>query len=145
MPTLQEVTGAGTTSVPAEWTTVHVHVDPRAAAFGIRVVGVRSHRVVELDTVTGQLAELDTQTRYDEPPQVDAGPDWFLVRRPDTSFSQLFRGREQPVPIHTGDAGEVFVEPGTDRFWRAISPSESLAPSRVVELDHLGHETGVAF
>ena len=69
----------------------HVHVDRRAAAFAHPRRRGAIGPVVELDTATGQLAELAAERAYDEPPQVDAGPDWFLVRRTDTSFSQLFR------------------------------------------------------
>lgn len=145
LPTVDAELLSATTTTLAAWMTVDVNVDPRVAAFGVTVVGVRSGRVIELDTATGQLAELDTDTRYDEPPQVDAGRDWFLVRRPDTSFSQLFRGEDPPVPIHTGYANELFAEPGTDRFWRLIRAAQSLAPARVVELDYAGQATGVAF
>ena len=133
------------TPVSPPWTSVDVNVDPRVAALGIRIVAVRAGHVIELDTIAGRLAQSATETQYDEVPEIDAGRDWILVRRPDLSFSQLFRGTDTPVPIRTGYAGEVFKQPGTDRFWRVISPSESLAPSRVVELGHDGRETGVAF
>jgi len=137
--------GSTTTTIAAGWTTVDVNVDPRAAALGVHVVGVRSGRVVELDTATGTLAQLATDTRYEQTPQVEAGTDWFLVRRPDVSFSELFRGRDQPVPVTTGYTEEMFAEPGTDRFWRVFFSFDSRTPTRVAEVDERAEETGVGF
>jgi hypothetical protein len=136
--------GATTTTAPA-WASVDVNVDPRAAALAIRVVGVRSGRVIELDTATGKLAQLVTDSRYRTTPHVDAGADWFLVRRPDMAISQLFRGRDQPVPVATGYPEELLAEIGTDRFWRVFFSADRRVPIRVVEVDAEVQETGVAF
>src|SRR3954462_9979552 len=91
LPTVApDVLGEPSTMVAAGWTSVEVNVDPRAAALGIDIVGARSGGLIELDASTGALAELATETRYEQPPQLDAGRDWFLVRRPDVSVSELF-------------------------------------------------------
>jgi hypothetical protein len=136
---------APTTTLVTGWTFVGAGVDDRAAALGIRVIGVRPGLVFELDTATGDLAELEVQARYRQPPHVDAGDDWILVRRTDISYAQLFRGRDEPIPIRLGHAANAFPEPGTDRLWRVLTAAHRDAPTRVVEIDHEGTESGVAF
>jgi hypothetical protein len=136
---------APSTTVAPGWTTASAGVDRRAAELGIRIIAVRPGLVRELDTATGELDELDVDARYRSPPLVDAGDDWILVRRTDISYAQLFRGRQQPVPIRLGRATNAFAEPGTDRLWRVLTASERDAPTRVVEIDHEGNESGVAF
>lgn len=136
---------APTSTLVSGWTFASAGVDDRAAALGIRIIGVRPGRVLELDTATGELAELQVRARYREPPHIDAGDDWILVRRTDISYAQLFRGRDEPISIRLGYATNAFPEPGTDRLWRVLTASQRDAPTRVVEIDHEGAESGVAF
>jgi hypothetical protein len=145
VPTVDGNVLASTTTAVQGWTLASAGVDDRAAALAIRVIGVRPGLVFELNTSTGVVAELPVGARYLQPPHIDAGANWFLVRRDDLSFSQLFRREDDPVPVHTGYASEVFLVPGTDRFWRVITPVESGVPAHVVQLDHEGRETGLAF
>jgi hypothetical protein len=145
LPTVDGNVLASTTTAVQGWMLASAGVDDRAAALAIRVVGVRPGLVFELNTGTGVVAELSVGARYLRPPHIDAGDNWFLVRRDDLSFSQLFRREDDPVPVHTGYASEVFLVPGTDRFWRVITPVESGVPAHVVQLDHEGRETGLAF
>lgn len=145
VPTVDRNVGGSTTTGVHGWTLASAGVDDRTAALGISVIGVRPGLVFELNTGTGVLAELEVGARYAQPPHIDAGNNWFLVRRDDLSFSQLFRRDDDPVPIRTGYASEVFLVPGTDRFWRVITPVESGRPAHVVQLDHEGRETGLAF
>ena len=136
---------APTTTLVPGWTFASAGVDDRAAALGIRIIGVRPGRVFELDTATGELAELQVRARYRQPPHIDAGDDWILVRRTDISYAQLFRGRDEPISIRLGYATNAFPEPGTDRLWRVLTAAQRDAPTRVVEIDHEGTESGVAF
>ena len=107
VPTVDsDVLGSMPTAVHG-WTLASAGVDDRAAALGIRVIGVRPGLVFELNTGTGVLAELQVGARYLQPPHIDAGDNWFLVRRDDLAFSQLFRREDDPVPVHTGYASEV--------------------------------------
>ena len=145
LPSVDAQLFASTTTLVPGWTIVGAGVDDRAAALGIRVIGVQPGLVFELDTATGELAELEVRARYRTPPHVDAGEDWILVRRTDISYAQLFRGRDEPISIRLGYATNAFPEPGTDRLWRVLTAAQRDAPTRVVEIDHEGTESGVAF
>jgi hypothetical protein len=145
LPSVDSQLLAPTTARVPGWSFASAGVDERAAALGIRIVGVRPGRVLEVDTSTGDLAVLQVGERYPEAPHVDAGDDWILVRRTETSYAQLFRGRDEPVPIRLGYATNMFPEPGSDRFWRVLTAAELDAPTRVIEIDHEGVESGVGF
>ncbi|HZB42903.1 MAG TPA: hypothetical protein VE487_18155, partial [Ilumatobacter sp.] len=145
LPTVEGELFAATTTLVPGWTFASAGVDDRAAALGIRVIGVRPGLVLELDTATGELAKMHVETHDGQPPHVDAGEDWILVRRTDSSYAQLFRGRDDPVPVRVGRATNAFPEPGTDRFWRVLTAAQRDAPTRVVQIDHAGAESGVAF
>src|SRR5262245_14904732 len=59
VPTVDPALLAPTTTFVLGWTLANADVDPRAAALGIHIVGARPGRVLELDTATGELAELE--------------------------------------------------------------------------------------
>ena len=145
LPSVDPGLFAPSTTPATGWTFGSADVDRRAAALGVRIVGVRPGLVLQLDTATGDLAELEVAARYRQPPHVEAGEDWILVRRTDISYAQLFRGQEQPIALRLGYATNAFARPGTDRLWRVLTADERNAPTRVVEIDHEGVESGVAF
>jgi hypothetical protein len=145
LPSVDPQLFADSATPQSDWTFASAGVDERAAALGIRIVGVRPGRVLEIDAATGELAELQVDARYRQPPHIDAGDDWILVRRTDIAYAQLFLGRDQPVPIRLGAATNTFREPGTDRLWRVFPATQSDAPTRVVEIDHKGVQDGIAF
>jgi hypothetical protein len=127
------------------WTFARAGVDDRVAALALRIVGVRPGVVLDLDAATGELAEIEVEARYRQPPHIDAGDDWILVRRTDLSYAQLFRGRDEPVTLRLGYATNVFPVPGSDTLWRILTAAERDAPTRVVEIDHEGVQSGVVF
>ena len=135
-----------TTTSPPGWTLSSARVDERAAALDIRIVGSRpGGEVVELDTGSGELAAIATNSRFTNPPQVDAGDDWILLREMDQSRAWLFSGRNEPRRVEIGDVWSVHRQPNSDLFWSITFGEPVGNRMQVSEIDHEGNETGIAF
>ena len=135
-----------TTTSPPGWTLSSARVDERAAALDIRIVGSRpGGEVVELDTGSGELAAISTNSRFTNPPQVDAGDDWILLREMDQSRAWLFSGRNEPRRVEIGDVWSVHRQPNSDLFWSITFGEPVGNRMQVSEIDHEGNETGIAF
>jgi hypothetical protein len=137
--------GPTTTTVP-EWHQANLaDIDPAAAALDIRIVVVGGGRIVELDTGSGEMRALETGRRYSQPPIVNAGEDWILIRDLDTGESQLVRDGELPVPADIGDAWSTYFQRDTGLFWKLAPVFTSSDPTNIVEIDPEGNETGRTF
>jgi hypothetical protein len=136
--------GPTTTTVP-EWETTTVDVDPAAAALDIRIVGVGGGHIVEIDTGSGEMRSLTTRISSSQPPLVNAGEDWIVIRNPDTGQSQHIRSGELPVAVDVGDAWSTFFQRDTGLFWRFSPMFMASESTDVVEIDDEGNETGRAF
>jgi hypothetical protein len=144
-PTVGPRRASTTTSTIPSWTLSALELDPRAAALDIRIVGVADGKVMEIDTAAGEIATLAVRARYNQPPFVDAGEDWILVRSTDSSDSRLLRGRDAPVNVTVGDAWSSWRQEGTDHFWRTSQFYMDGQPVEVAEVDYEGNATGVSF
>ena len=133
-----------TTTVP-EWETKTVDVDPAAAALDIRLVAVGGGRIVEIDTGSGDMRSLTTGVTISQPPLVNAGEDWILIRNLDSGEAQLVRGEEPPVRVQVGDAWSMYFQPDTGRFWRVSPMFTGSEVTDVVEIDAEGTQTGRSF
>jgi hypothetical protein len=141
--TTRPIVRAGpTTTTAPEWETSTVEVDPAAAALDIRIVVVGGGRIVEIDTGSGEMLTLATGTRYQQPPVVNAGDDWILIRDADRGVSQLVRNGELPVSVDVGDQWSTYFERDTGLFWRVSQMYDQGEPAQVTEIDHEGNETG---
>ena len=136
--------GPTTTTVP-EWETTTVEVDPAVAALDIGVVVVGGGRIAELDTGSGEMRSLTTRTSFSQPPLVNAGEDWILIRNLDSGESQLVRSGELPVRANVGDAWSTYFQRDTGLFWKVAPMFMSSEPTNVVEIDPAGNETGRTF
>jgi hypothetical protein len=136
--------GPTTTTVP-EWETTTVDVDPAVAALDIRLVLVGGGRIAELDTGSGEMSALATRISFAQPPIVNAGADWILIRNLDTGESQLVRSGELPVRANLGDAWSTYFQRDTGLFWQFSPMFMPGEPTDVVEIDVEGNETGRAF
>ena len=81
------------TTTFSEWQTETVEVHPALAALGLDVVMVGGTQIAELDAATGELRTLTLSSGIVQPPVVDAGTDWFVIRNFDAGTSQLVRRR----------------------------------------------------
>jgi hypothetical protein len=136
--------GPTTTTVP-EWRQATVaDIDPAAAALDIRVVVVGGGRIVELDTGSGEMRSLTIGTRFTQPPLVNAGEDWILIRNLDSGTSQLVRNGELPVRVD-GDPWSTYFQRDTGLFWQVSLMFMGNEPTDVVEVDSAGNETGRSF
>jgi hypothetical protein len=144
--TTRPVVRAGpTTTTAPEWEAMRVEVDPAAAALDIRLVVVGGGRIVELDTGSGEMRALTTGMRFTQPPLVNAGEDWMLIRNLDSGRSQLVRDGELPVGVDIGDGWSTHFQRDTGFFWRMSPMFMGAEPADVVEIDHEGNATGRAF
>ena len=92
-----------TTSTVPEWETSYIDVDPLAAALGVDVVFVGGGRIAEVDTGSGEMRTLATRSVYQQPPLLDAGTDWIVIRDYDNGGAQLVRDGELPIDVSIGD------------------------------------------
>jgi hypothetical protein len=144
--TTRPVVRAGpTTTTTPEWETTTIEVDPAAAALDIRLVVVGGGRIVEIDTGSGEMRALTTRISFSQPPLVNAGEDWILIRNLDTGRSQHVRSGELPVAVDIGDAWSTFFQRDTGLFWRLSPMFMASEPTDVVEIDAEGNETGRVF
>ena len=137
--------GPTTTTVPEWHQATLADIDPAAAALDIRIVVVGGGRIVELDTGSGEMRALETGRRYSQPPIVNAGEDWIVIRDLDSGESQLVRNGELPIPANIGDAWSTYFQRDTGLFWKVAPVFMSSEPTKVVEIDQEGNETGRAF
>jgi hypothetical protein len=137
--------GPTTTTLP-EWHRATIaDIDPAAAALDIRIVVVGGGRIVELDTGSGEMDALSTGKRYSQPPLVNAGDDWIVIRDLDSGVSQLVRTGALPVSIEVSDPWSMHFQRDTGLFWRVPSSFAPGEPMSVHEIDHEGHDTGRTF
>jgi hypothetical protein len=136
--------GPTTTTVP-EWETTAVDVDPAAAALDITLVAVGGGRIVEIDTGSGEMRSLTTGVSISQPPVVNAGEDWIMIRNFDSGESQLVRSGELPVRINVGDPWSTYFQRDTGRFWRVSPMFTTSEATDVVEIDADGAQTGRSF
>jgi hypothetical protein len=134
-----------TTTTPPEWETTTVDVDPALAALDVRVVIVGGGQIVELDTGSGELRSLTTDIRFTQPPLVNAGEDWILIRNLDSGASQLVRTGELPIGAAVGDAWSMYYQRDTGLFWRVSPMFMGSEATDVVEIDPEGQQTGRTF
>jgi hypothetical protein len=144
VPVISRPAGRGdpTTSTVPEWQTTIVEVDPAAAALGLEVVMVGGTQIAQFDMATGEVRTLAMDSRISQPPVIDAGADWFVIRNFDSGVAQLIRNDGLPVDVPVLDVWSAHFQPDTGLFWqvaREYSPGASL---QVVEVDHEGNETG---
>jgi hypothetical protein len=144
-PTVGPRRASTTTSTIPSWTLSSIELDPRAAALDIRIVGVADGKVFEIDTGAGEVATLDVRATYNQPPFVDAGEDWILIRSTDSSDARLLRGRDAPVNVTLGDPWSSWRQEGTERFWKTSQFYNDGQPTQIAEVDHEGNATGVFF
>jgi hypothetical protein len=137
--------GPTTTAVPEWHQATVVDLDPAAAALDIRIVVVGGGRIVELDTGSGEMRSLTTGIRFTQPPLVNAGEDWILIRNLDSGESQLVRNGELPVGVSVGDAWSTYFQRDTGMFWRVSPMFMASEPTDVDEIDVEGNETGRTF
>lgn len=135
---------SGPTTLPA-WQTATVDVDPAVAALGLDIVIVGGRRIVELDTATGELRTLEMSGGISQPPVVDAGPDWFIIRNFDTGVARLVRGDDLPVDAPIPDVWSAHFQADTGTFWQVAREWSPGAPLGVTEVDHEGNPTGRRF
>ena len=133
------------TTTFTEWQTDMVQVHPALAALGLDVVMVGGTQIVELDATTGELRTLTSSSRLAQPPVVDAGTDWFVIRSLDAETTQLVRRNALPVAVPILDVRSSHFEPDTGMFWQAGREYDVRAPLGVVEVDHEGNQTGRRF
>lgn len=132
-----------TTTVPAEWTTEQVEIDPRLAGTTDTIVGVGSPwDIVELDLATGELRSLElTDVVAANVYALAAGPDWTLFTDGSTGNAWIVVG-DATAPEQTSlslDNG-TWWQPGTDLFWQF---DQSTGRSQtLVEVDVGGSPTG---
>lgn len=131
-----------TTSTVPEWQTSFIDVDPVAAALDVDVVLVGGGRIAEVDTGSGEMRTLATRSSYQQPPVVDAGTDWFVIRDFDVGESHLVRDGELPVHVSVGDPWSAHFQPGTGLYWKTPNNFGTAEGTMLVEIDHEGHETG---
>jgi hypothetical protein len=144
--TTRPVVRAGpTTTTPAQWETTTIDVAAAAAALDIRVVIVGGGSIAEIDTGSGEMRSLTTRISFSQPPLVNAGADWILIRNLDSGQSQHIRSGELPVAVNVGDAWSTFFQRDTGLFWRFSPMFTASEPTDVVEIDAEGNETGRAF
>jgi hypothetical protein len=133
------------TTTFSEWQTETVEVHPALAALGLDVVMVGGTQIAELDVTTGELRTLTLSSGIVQPPVVDAGTDWFVIRSFDADTTQLVRHGVPPVAVPILDVRSSHFEPDTGMFWQAGREYDVSAPLGVVEVDHEGNETGRRF
>jgi hypothetical protein len=102
-------------------------------------------QIAELDATTGELRTLTLSSGIVQPPVVDAGTDWFVIRNFDADTTQLVRRGVPPVAVPILDVRSSHFEPDTGMFWQAGREYDVSAPLGVVEVDHEGNETGRRF
>jgi hypothetical protein len=85
------------------------------------------------------------RANYSQPPFVDAGDDWILIRSTDSGDARLLRGRDAPTNVTVGDAWSSWRQQGTDRFWKTSQFYMDGRPTQVAEVDYEGNATGVFF
>jgi hypothetical protein len=144
-PTVAPRRASTTTSTIPSWTLSAVEIDPRAAALDIRIVGIVDRTVMEIDTAAGEVATLKLRGSFGQPPLIDAGDDWVLVRSTEGSDAELLRGLDAPVNVTVGDAWSSWRQEGTDRFWKTSQFYMDGRPTQVAEVDYEGNATGVFF
>ena len=130
-----------TTSTVPEWETSYVDVDPMAAALDVDVVLLGGGRIAEIDTGSGEMRMLATRASYQQPPLIDAGTDWIVIRNFDVGGSQLVRDGELPIDVSIGDPWSTHFQPATGLYWR-IPNNFGNGETTVEEIDHEGHPTG---
>lgn len=126
-----------TTTMPAEWTTEQVEIDPRLAGVTDTIVGIGSPwDLVELDLATGELRSLElTGIVAANVYSVAAGPDWTMFTDGSTGNSWILNG-DATAPERTSlslDNGALW-QPGTDLFWQveqSAGRSQTLAEVEV--------------
>ncbi len=133
------------TTTFSEWQTETVEVHPALAALGLDVVMVGGTQIAELDATTGELRTLMLSSGIVQPPVVDAGTDWFVIRNFDADTTQLVRHGAPPVAVPILDVRSSHFEPDTGMFWQARREYDVSAPLGVVEVDHEGNQTGRRF
>jgi hypothetical protein len=136
--------GPTTTTVP-QWESTTIDVGAAAVALDIRVVVVGGGQIAEIDTGSGEMRTLTTGSRYTQPPIVDAGEDWIVIRETDNGQSQLVRIGELPIDVDIGDPWSTQFQRDTGTFWRLPSTFGVSESIDVVEIDHEGNPTGQAF
>jgi hypothetical protein len=100
---------------------------------------------MEIDTAAGEIATLKLRGSYGQPPLIDAGDDWVLVRSTEGSDAQLLRGLDPPERVTVGDPWSSWRQEGTDRFWTTSQFYMDGQPTQVSEVDYEGNATGVVF
>ena len=136
---------AAPTTTFSEWQTETVEVHPALVALGLDVVMVGGTQIAELDATTGLLRTLTLSSGIVQPPVVDAGTDWFVIRNFDADTTQLVRRGAPPVAVPILDVRSAHFEPATGMFWQAGREYDANAPLGVVEVDHEGNRTGRRF
>jgi hypothetical protein len=136
--------GPATTTVP-EWQTETVEVHPALAALAIDVVTIGGTRINELDATTGELRTLTMSSGISQPPVIDAGTDWFVIRNFDSGVAQLVRDGELPAAVPILDVWSSHFQADTGMFLQAAREYDPGAPLGVVEVDHEGNRTGRRF
>lgn len=136
---------AAPTTTFSEWQATTVEVHPALAALGLDVVMVGGTQIVELDATTGELRTLTMSSGIGQPPVVDAGTDWFVIRNFDADTTQLVRHGASPRAVPILDVRSAHFEPNTGMFWQARREYDERAPLGVVEVDHEGNPSGRQF
>jgi hypothetical protein len=139
------VVGAVPTTTFPEWQTETVEVHPALAALGLDLVMVGGTQIAELDMTTGELRTLPFISGVVQPPVVDAGADWFVIRNFDSGATQLVRDGGPPVAVPILDVWSSHFQPDTGTFWQAGREYDESVPLSVVEVDHEGNQTGRRF
>jgi len=122
-----------------------VEVAPALAALGVDVVMVGGTQITELDATNGELRTLTMGSGISQPPVVDAGADWFVIRNFDSGVTQLVRDGGPPVTVPILDVWSSHFQADTGTFWQAAREYSPGAPLGVVEVDHEGSRTGRRF